>query len=143
MLGVFFSLTAGVLVALQSVFNTRVSDKVGLIETAALVHGIGLLAALLAVLLIGDGNIKKIGEVNKLYLVGGVLGVVVVFSTMKGFSMLGASYAVTLMLISQLFIAMLIDKYGLFGSAKVDMDFTKILGLAVMVVGIVIFKWKG
>lgn len=32
-LGILFSAVAGILVSLQSVFNTRVSDKIGLWET--------------------------------------------------------------------------------------------------------------
>lgn len=143
MVGVLFSLLAGVLVSMQNAFNTRVSDKIGNIETAAVVHAVGFIAATIFVLLAGDGNIRKIGEVNKLYLLGGVFGVCIVFSSMKGFVLLGASYAVILMLISQLIVAMCIDKYGLFGAARVEMDFTKYLGIAVIIVGIVIFKYRG
>lgn len=143
MVGILFSLIAGVLVSTQNAFNARVGAKVGSIETTVVVHAVGLAAAILLTLFMGDGNIRRIGEVNKVYLLGGVFGVGIVFSAMKGFNMLGASYAAILMVISQLVVATLIDKYGLFGAAKIELDFTKYLGLAVIIAGIIIFNSKG
>lgn len=38
MLVVIYSLLAGIFITLQGVFNTRVSDKIGLWETTTIVH---------------------------------------------------------------------------------------------------------
>ncbi len=143
MLGIIFSLIAGIFVSLQSVFNTRVSDKIGLFETTVIVHAIGLAVALVAKFILGDGSFKGLYEVNKLYLLGGAFGVIVVFSVMKGISQLGASLSVAIQLISQLVIAMIIDAFGLFGSPQIKLDYTKPLGLLIMIAGIIVFKLKG
>lgn len=143
MSGLIFSILAGILVSIQGVFNTRVSERVGQWETTSIVHLSGFVFSLLIVLLFGKGSIGKIGEVNPYYLLGGVFGVIIVFSVIQGITLLGTTFAVAILLITQLLISALIDYLGLFGTQAVRFDLTKVLGLMVMILGIVIFKWKG
>lgn len=143
MLGILYSVLAGIFVSLQGVFNTRVSDKIGLFETTAVVHAVGLIVAVVTTLVLGDGSIKKLQEVNKLYLLGGAFGVVIVYSVIKGISLLGATFSVAIMLIIQLIVATTIDLFGLFGSQQIKFDFTKPLGILIMIAGIIVFKLRG
>lgn len=143
MLGLMFSLFAGLLVTLQSVFNTRVTDKIGFWETNAFVHGTGFLFAFIIMMLFGSGTFKKIGEVNKLYLLGGIFGVLIIFCVTKSISLAGATMTVSIMLIAQLIMSTCIDTFGLFGMEKIEFHITRILGVLVMIAGVVIFKWKG
>lgn len=143
MLGIIYAATAGILVCLQSVFNTQVSEKIGIWETTTMVHILGLTLSVSILFFAGDGSLSKIGEVNKLYLVGGFFGAIVVFSSMKAISMLGAAYSISIMLVAQLVIALIIDVFGLFGTQKIHLDFTKPLGVVVMILGIIIFKCRG
>ncbi|AAO34792.1 conserved membrane protein [Clostridium tetani E88] len=142
MLGIIFSIIAGISMSFQGVFNTRLSDKVGLWEANFLVQSIGAILTLIALLLLGDGNIKKIKEVNKLYLSGGLLGVIIIFTVMKGIKSLGPTYAISTILVAQLLSAALIDAFALFGSEQIRFGMSKVLGIVVMIVGIVIFKWE-
>jgi transporter family-2 protein len=141
--GALFAILAGVFISLQSVFNTRVSDKIGLFETTTVVHTVGLVFALALMLLFGSGSFKKINEVNKLYLFGGAFGVIIIFAVIKGISLLGTAYAVSIMLVTQLIVSTLIDTFGWFGTVRIKMDFTKPLGILIMIIGIIIFKIKG
>lgn len=143
MLGIIFSFIAGIFISLQSVFNTRVSDKIGLFETTVIVHAIGFTGAVIAMIILGDGSFKRLKEVNKLYLLGGAFGVIIIYSVMKGISLLGATFSVAILLITQLIFATIIDTFGLFGSPQIKFDFTKPLGILIMIVGIIIFKLKG
>lgn len=143
MSGLVFSILAGILVSLQGVFNTRVSEKIGQWETTSLVHLSGFVFSILILLLFGKGNMGKIGEVNPYYLLGGVFGVIIVFSVIQGISLLGTTFAVAILLVTQLLVSATIDYFGLFGTQAVRFDFTKVLGVMVMILGIVIFKWKG
>ena len=142
MQGLIFSVVAGALMSIQGIFNTRVSDKIGLWETTAIVQGSAFVLTILIALFFGNGNIKAIGEVNKLYLLGGAIGVAITFTVMKGMGALGATYAVAAILIAQLLVAALIDAFGLFGTEQVKFGLTKILGILVMIGGVVLFKWK-
>ena len=140
--GIIFSLIAGILISLQSIFNARLSDKLGLWQTNTIVHGIGFLVSFIFFMIIKDGSLSKWNEVNKFYLLGGVFGAVIVYSVMQGITKLGPAYAIILMLVSQLIIALIIDTLGLFGTEKIALSANKAIGIVVMVVGIVVFKLK-
>lgn len=142
MLGIILSIISGISMTFQGVFNTRLSEKVGMWESNFLVQSIGMVLTLIILLLIGDGNIKKVKEVNKLYLSGGLLGVIIIYTVMMGIKSLGPTYAISTILVSQLLSAAIIDAFGLFGSEQIKFGIMKILGVLVMVVGIVIFKWE-
>ena len=142
-MGFIFSLLAGIAVSIQSVFNARVSEKIGLWETNTIVHGTGLIVTFLIFLLTRKGDFKKLNEVNKLYLLGGTLGVVIIFSVMKGISLIGTTLSISVMIVTQLIFATLIDSFGLFGATQIKFHFTKPLGVIIMIIGILIFKLKG
>ncbi|MEW9096792.1 MAG: DMT family transporter [Clostridiaceae bacterium] len=143
MLGIIFSIVAGVCMSFQGIFNTRLGEKIGLWETNLIVQGIGFIITLIIVFIIGNGNIKNVLHANKIYLLGGVLGVIIIYTVMRGIKDLGATYSISTILVAQLTAAALIDAFGLFGSEQIKFGITKIIGVIVMVVGIIIFKWKG
>lgn len=142
MWGVIFSIIAGVSMSLQGAFNTRLGEKIGLWETNMLVQGIGFICTLAAVFFLGDGNFRNLKQANKLYLLGGVLGVLIIYTVMKGMSALGTTCAVSVILVAQLGAAAIIDAFGWFGCKQECFGLTKYIGVAVMVAGILIFKWK-
>jgi transporter family-2 protein len=143
MTGILFSLIAGLFIAMQTVFNARVSQTVGLWETATIVHIVGFIFSIVMLITFGDGNIGKWTEINKLYLFGGVFGVIIIYSMTRGVVTIGTTLAVSIMIVAQLTFAMLIDSLGLFGTQKIVIDWTKPLGIIIMVLGIVIFKIRG
>jgi bacterial/archaeal transporter family-2 protein len=142
MTGLFFSILAGILVSIQGVFNTRVSERIGQWETTSFVHLSGFIFSIFLVMLFGKGSLGKILEVNGFYLLGGVFGVIIVYSVVQGISLLGTTVAVAILLVTQLLVSALIDYFGLFGTTPIRFDITKVIGVMVMILGIIIFKWK-
>lgn len=140
MVGLFFSIAAGAAMSIQGVFNTRLQEKTGAFETTAFVQGTGFVFALIAMLFFGNGSIKQIGEVNRLYLFGGLLGIIITFGVIQGISALGTTFAVSLILVSQLTAAALIDAFGLFGSKKTEFGLLQLLGIVMMIGGMLVFK---
>jgi len=140
--GVLFSLIAGIFISLQSVFNARLSEKVGLWQTNIVVHGIGFLTSVILFLIIREENTSKWYDIEKVYLLGGVFGAIVVFSVMQGVTKLGPTYAILILLFAQLFSAIIIESMGLFGTPKTSISINNIIGIIVMVTGIMIFKIK-
>ncbi len=128
--------------SLQGVFNTRVSEKIGLWETNVFVQGTGLILTLIILLIAGNGNFKDIKEVNKLYLLGGALGAIIIFSVMLGISNLGPTCSIAIILVAQLLAAGIIDSFGLFGAEQIKFALSKFVGIGIMIAGIIIFKWK-
>ena len=129
--------------SLQGVFNTRVSEKIGLWETNVFVQGTGLIVTLIILLIAGNGNFKAIKEVNKLYLLGGVLGAIIIFTVMQGITSMGPTYSIATILVAQLLAAGIIDSFGMFGAEQIKFTLSKFIGIGIMIVGIIIFKWKG
>ena len=76
MAGIIFSIIAGASMSIQGVMNTRLSDKIGIYESNAFVQGTAFLLSLIAVWIMGKGSFKGIADVNKFYLLGGVLGII-------------------------------------------------------------------
>ncbi len=142
MSGVIFSIIAGAAMSIQGVMNTRLSDKIGLYESNAFVQGTAFLLSLLAVWILGKGSFKSIGDVNKLYLFGGVLGLVITITVMLGIGKLSPTVAISVILISQLFVAALIDAFGLMDSERIAFEWNKYAGMALMIGGVLLFKWK-
>ena len=142
MIGVLLSILAGICMSIQGVFNTRLGDKIGIWETNLVVQAIGLLVTIIVVIFFGHGNLRNIKDSNKLYLLGGVFGVIIIFTVMRGIKELGPTCSIATILVAQLITAALIDAFGLFDCEKLTFGLTKIIGVAIMVVGIVIFKWK-
>ena len=106
------------------------------------VHLVGLIFATLMVFA-GSGSLKGLADVNKVYLLAGVFGVFIIFSVANSVTLVGASLTVSLMVIAQLLFATIIDSFGLFGTEKIPFDLSKLIGLIVMIVGVVIFKSRG
>lgn len=129
--------------SLQGVFNTRASEKIGLWETNVFVQATGLIVTIIVLLIAGNGNFKSIKEVNKLYLLGGALGAVIIFTVVKGISIMGPTYSIATILVAQLLAAAIIDCFGFFGATQVKFAISKFIGIGIMIAGIVVFKWKG
>lgn len=55
---------------------------------------------------------------------------------------MGPTFGIGIILISQLLAAALIDAFGLFGSERLRFSLNHFLGIAIMIAGIVIFKWN-
>ncbi|MDO5040013.1 DMT family transporter [Clostridium sp.] len=142
MLGIIYAIVSGISMSLQGVFNTKLGEKIGTWETNVLVQLIGLILTVIITAFAGKGNFKELNNANKLYLLGGVLGVVIIFTVMMSIGSLGTTYAIGVILISQIIAAAIIDYFGLFGTEKLNFTLKDFLGVAIMIIGIIVFKWK-
>lgn len=142
MFGFICAIISGISMSLQGVFNTKLSEKIGSWETNTIVQASGLIITLVILLFFRKGDFKAIKDVNKFYLLGGALGVVIIFTVMKSISTLGTTVGIGTILIAQITAAALIDAFGLFGNSKITFGNNEIVGIILMIVGIIIFKCK-
>ena len=140
--GIVFSIIAGMSMSIQGVMNTRLGEGIGNMEANAFVQGTAFLLALAALIFYRQGSFTALGQVNKLYWLGGVFGLIITLTVMLGIKNLGPTVAISVILISQLTVAALIDAFGLMGSEKIAFTWSKYLGLALMTGGMLLFKWK-
>jgi transporter family-2 protein len=141
MVGILIALLAGLLMSVQGVFNTRVMDSSNMWATNSWVHLTAFIASITIWFFTGRENLLSVFNVsNKLYLFGGIIGAFITFTVIKSISSLGPAYATMLILLAQLVISCLIESFGLFGTEKMCFEWSKLIGVALMIVGIVIFK---
>ena len=138
--GIIFSIVAGMAMSIQGVMNTRLGEGIGNMEANAFVQGTAFALALGVLLFYREGSFSELGSVNKLYWLGGALGLVITLTVMLGIKNLGTTLAISIILISQLLVAALIDAFGLMGSEKIAFGWSKYLGLALMTGGMLVFK---
>lgn len=106
-------------------------------------HGTGFVLSMILLWMLKDGSsIAKLTSVNKLYWLGGCIGVMIVFTAMKSVTSLGPAYAIAILLISQLVATLTIESIGMFGVERIALSANRLIGIGVMIAGIVIFKFK-
>lgn len=142
-MGILFGILAGAAMSVQGVIDSRLSDKIGLYESNTLVQGVAFALAAVVLLFFGTGNLGEIRHVNRFYLLGGVIGVVITVTVMLAIKGLGPTVAVSIILISQLLVAALIDAFGWFQSERIPFGWQKFVGVTLMVGGVLLFRWKG
>jgi transporter family-2 protein len=141
MIGILIALLAGLLMSVQGVFNTRVMDSSNMWATNSWVHLTAFVASISIWFFTGRESLLSVFSVsNKLYLFGGIIGAFITFTVIKSISSLGPAYATMLILLAQLVISCLIESFGLFGTEKMCFEWSKLIGVALMIVGIIIFK---
>jgi transporter family-2 protein len=75
-------------------------------------------------------------------LLGGVLGAFITFTVIKSVSTLGPARANIFIITAQLLVAYLIELCGICGSERVPFEWRKLVGIALILTGIITFKWK-
>ena len=140
--GIIFSIIAGMAMSVQGVMNTRLGEGIGNMEANTFVQGTAFALALIVLIFWRQGSFTALGQVNKLYWLGGVLGIVITLTVMLGIKSLGTTLSISIILISQLLIAAVIDAFGLMCSEKVAFGWSKYVGLALMTGGMLLFKYK-
>ncbi len=142
MLGFLCALIAGAAMSIQGVMNTRLGEKVGVLETNALVQGVGFVLALVLVFFFGKGNIRLIGQSPWYTWLGGVIAPIITVTVMLSIRGLSPTVAISAILLAQLTIAALIDAFGWLGADKVPFTWQKYIGVGLMAAGVLLMKWK-
>lgn len=142
MIGFLFSILAGAAMSVQGVMNTRLQDRLGLWEANAFVQGTAFVLSLIVMFLFGKGDWRALTTAPKWNLLGGALGLVITVTVMLSIKGLNPAVAISTILIAQLLVAAAIEYFGWMGQEKSAFALKQWLGLALMLGGVVLFKWK-
>lgn len=141
MWGMIIALVSGALMSFQGVFNTAVTKQTGVWAAAGWVQLTAFFACLVMWLLTGREAVSGLWQVEPKYmLAGGIMGAAITYTVIKSMASLGPAKAVLLIVVSQIVVAYLIEVMGLFGVEKTGFEWHKLLGAAIAVAGIVIFR---
>ena len=143
MSGIMIALISGALMSIQGVFNTQVTKQTSLWVSTGWVQFSAFLVCILAWFFTGRQSIGALWQIENRYtLLGGVIGAFITITVIQSMGTLGPARAAMLIVISQLVIAWVIELFGMFGMEKQPFEWRKLLGMAVAIAGIILFKWE-
>ena len=143
MTGFLIALLSGALMSVQGVFNTQVTKTTGLWVSNIWVQLSAFLACLAVWFLAGRADGTALAKVEPKYmLLGGAIGAFITITVIKSMEALGPARAVMLIVTAQLLVAYLIELFGIFGVDKQAFQWSKVVGMALAIAGILVFKWE-
>ena len=142
MMGIIIALISGALMSVQGVFNTGVTEQTSIWVSNSWVQFSALIVCLAGWLFTGRSSFSGLLSVEPGYLLlGGAIGAFITFTVIKSMDALGPAKAVMLIVISQLIVAYVIELTGLFGVERQALEWRRVLGMALAIAGVILFKW--
>jgi transporter family-2 protein len=143
-LAVLLGVGAGCLVGMQAPINSRLGKVLGSVQAATFSFLVGTVLLVLVASFVrgGLGTLGHVGRAPWWALVGGLLGAVYVTVALVAVRTLGASGLTAVVIIGQLVISVVIDRFGLFGIAKQQIGAPRVIGLVLLAAGAVLVVRK-
>jgi transporter family-2 protein len=129
---------AGITIALQPSINSRLAQKVGVLESACVSFAVGTLFLLMVVLLTGRGTFRGLAAASWWEFTGGVLGAIFVSATIFVVPRIGTTATMAATIAAQLMTGALLDHYGAFGVKEVHFDLKRAAGCALLACGVIL-----
>ncbi len=133
---IILMVAGGVAVAVQPSINARLAEKTGYLQAATISFAVGTLVLLLISLTTSQGSFRRISESDWWQLSGGLFGAFFVTMTIIGVPRIGTTAVLALTIVSQLVAGLLMDHYGLFGMRGIPLDFKRLVGVVLLLVGV-------
>lgn len=133
---ILIGLTGGIAVGIQSPLASMISQRLGLFESVFIVHLGGALVALIPLLIYSGGKLGQWRSLPWYTLATGVFGLIVIGAISYMIPRVGVAAAITTIVAGQLLVATILDHFGLLGAVEKSLDATRIIGLAVVLIGV-------
>lgn len=130
-------LIAGSMITIQSVLNSALGRKTGNFGSVFILTIVSIIVLLLLMALFPTtANFRDLPGVGEWYLyLGGILGVVILAAPIFLIPRIGATSTLTALVLGQLFLALIIDHFGLFNFPKIEINLVRVIGLILLVAG--------
>lgn len=129
---ILFAILAGVSTAIEAFVNGELGKNTTALIATFISLVVGALFFLISILLAGDfKDLANINSINPKLLIGGILGGLIIYFTVKSVPSLGVSNTLTLIVISQMLIGFFIDATFL----KESIHLYKYIGAILLVIG--------
>ena len=137
------ALAAGVALATQSAINTQLAKAMSgeAVIATFISFAVGTIVLFFIAWVKTDlwGNLSAIPSQPWWKLIGGVLGAIVVFTTVLLAPKLGITAMLFFIIVGQLITAATIDHFGLIGMPIREVNITKFIGLTIVAFGLVFY----
>ncbi len=133
---ILIGLAGGAAVGLQSPMASMISQRLGIFESVFIVHVGGAIIALLPLLFYSGGKLSQWRTVPWYALGAGIFGLIVIGAISYMIPRVGIAASITAIVAGQLLVGTLLDHFGLLGASVRSLDVTRVLGMAVVLVGV-------
>jgi transporter family-2 protein len=133
---ILIGLVGGIAVGLQAPMASMITQRLGIFESAFIVHIGGALIALLPLLFFSGGNLARWRELPWYTLLAGGFGLIVIGAISHMIPRVGVGAAVITIVAGQLLVSTVLDHFGWLGGTGRSMELTKALGLLVVLLGV-------
>ena len=133
---ILIGLAGGIAVGLQSPLASMMSQRLGMLESVFIVHAGGALIALIPLLVYGGGKLGQWRSVPWYALMAGVFGLVVIGAISYMIPRIGVAGSIITVVAGQLLVGTILDQFGWLGAMQRPLDATRLLGLAVVLIGV-------
>ena len=139
-MGVFFlvliALLGGVAITLQAQFMGLMDIGIGTRESVFITYASGGLLVTIFMLFVRGGNLRAAATVPWYALTAGLLGLLIVGTIGYTVPRLGLTTALTLVVAAQFVASALIDTFGWFGAPARTFEWSRLLGLGILILGV-------
>lgn len=142
MLGIIIAIVSGALMSIQGVFNSNFTKQTNLWFANCIIQFSALMMCLFIWLITkSGGNLSMLLNLKDKYvLLGGIIGAFITFTVIKSMNNLGPAKAVMIIVVAQIFVAYLIELFGMFGVDKAAFEMKKLFGVIIAIIGIIMFS---
>ena len=128
---------AGGLIAIQSVLNSSLGQRIGNLGSVLLLTFISAIVLIVLILFFpSTANFRSFPDISEWYLyIGGVLGVAILASPTYLIPRIGTTSTLIAIVLGQSAIALVIDHFGLFASPKIEINLARAIGVMLVAVG--------
>ncbi len=130
-------IVAGGLIAIQSVLNSSLGQRIGNLGTVLVLT---FISAILLIVLIfffpSTSSFRNLPGISEWYLyIGGFLGVAILAAPIYLVPRIGTTSTLIAIVFGQLLIALVIDHFGLLASPKIEINLMRGIGVLLVAVG--------
>lgn len=134
-LAIVVGVIGGLAIGLQGPSASLMSQRIGSLESAFIVHLGGALMLAVPLLILGGGGLGGWRSVPWYALLSGGLGIILIVSISYTIPRLGIASTVALLIFGQLGVGALLDHFGALGVEARSFGMTRALGFGVLLAG--------
>jgi len=132
---ILVGLAGGIAVGLQSPMASMITQRLGVFESVFIVHVGGAIIALIPMLIYGS-KLNQWRSVPWYTLGAGIFGLVVIAAISYMIPRVGVAASIITVVAGQLLVGTILDQYGWLGASVRPLDWTRSIGLAVVLFGV-------
>jgi bacterial/archaeal transporter family-2 protein len=136
-LAVVLALSAGLAGSVQAAVMGKLGERVGIFEALAFSTVVAIVVGWVTLIVVrqGVGDVASAARAPVWLWTGGALSAFIVLAITVGPPRIGVTATVAMVIAGNLVMATLIDRFGWLGNERIDLNWSRVLGLLLLVAG--------